>query len=45
MGTLSFQQTRVDGETVEDAKHGESNRVAQCTIGATTPRIDEVVAQ
>lgn len=45
MKTPPFQQTRVGGETVDDAKHYEIIRVAQCSIGAIAPQIEELVAQ
>lgn len=45
METPPFQQTRVGGETVGNAKHDENIRVAQRSIGAMAPQIEEVVAQ
>lgn len=45
METPPFPQTSVGSETVEDPKHAEIIRVAQCSIGANAPQIEEVVAQ
>lgn len=45
METPPFPQASVGGETVEDPKRDEINRVAQRSNGPIAPQIDEVVAQ
>lgn len=45
METPPFPQSSVGGETVEDPNRDEINRVAQCSVGAIAPQIDEVVAR
>lgn len=45
MKSPPFPQARIGGETVEDTNQGESYRVAEFSVEATVPRINEVVAQ
>lgn len=45
METPPFPETRIGGETAEEAKQGGINWVAQCSIGTIAPQFDEVIAQ